>query len=62
MELAKANLLSVSLNDNFLASNFTAIENYLKEVTSDISVLFKTTTAIVEKINDLDPFDEIAIP
>lgn len=62
MELAKANLLSVSLNDNFLASNFTAIENYLKKVTSDISVLFKTTTAIVEKINDLDPFDEIAIP
>ena len=47
MELAKTNFFSVSLNDNFLANNFAAIESCMNRFKADISILFETTASVV---------------
>lgn len=57
MELAKTNLLAVSLIDNALGNNFATIERHMNKIRADISSLFRTSTSIVEKLNEMDPFD-----
>ena len=51
MELAKHNLLTISLADTPLGENFTIIENHLNRLKTDFSALFQTSKILVEKIN-----------
>ena len=62
MELAKTNLLQVSLIDTTLNANFALIERYLTHLRSDVRTLFRTSNSLVEKINAMDPFEEIPLP
>ena len=62
MELAKTNLLQLSLIDTTLNANFALIERYLTHLRSDVRTLFRTSNSLVEKINAMDPFEEIPLP
>ena len=43
-------------------SNFALIERYLTHLRSDVRTLFRTSNSLVEKINAMDPFEEIPLP
>ena len=59
MYLRKDNILSFQLNETILIENFIKIEDEFKKMKREIEYVKKNSSAIVNKINQLDPFDQI---
>ena len=59
MYLRKENILSFQLNETILIENFIKIEDQFKKMKREIEYVKKNSSAIVNKINQLDPFDQI---
>ena len=59
MQLKKENLLQVQLTEGVLSDNFSKIEAELRKIRRDMSSLKANEESIIDKLNHLDPFDQL---